>query len=96
MARSYGFVGFTIRRAGGGVGRGCQTPSTYSSMRELTSTYSVGVKQVGSSCGQPGEENSNTAANKWLMVAIPPLLRLTTHTKVSRGFVIQNRARNGE
>jgi hypothetical protein len=27
---------------------------------------------VGSSCGQPGEESSNIAANKWLMVANSP------------------------
>ena len=45
-------------------------------VERLTSTCSVGVIQVGSSCGQPGDENSNIAANKWLMVAMPPLLCL--------------------
>ena len=40
-------------------------------VERLTSTCSVGVIQVGSSCGQPGDENSNIAANKWLMVAFP-------------------------
>jgi len=39
---------------------------------KLIFTYSVGVMHVGSSCGQPGDENNNIAANKWLMV--PPLL----------------------
>ena len=46
-------------------------------VERLTSTCSVGGIQVGSSCGQPGDENSNIAANKWLMVAFPPLLCLT-------------------
>ena len=26
-----------------------------------------------SSCGQPRDENSNIAANKWLMATIPPV-----------------------
>ena len=53
-------------------------------VERLTSTYSVGVIHVDSSCGQPGEENNKIAANKWLMVAIPPLLRLDTDTKLSQ------------
>ena len=40
-------------------------------VERLTSTYSVGVMHVGSSCGQPGDENSNIAANKWLMARYP-------------------------
>jgi hypothetical protein len=45
----------------------------------LISTYSVGVMQPGSSCGQPGEENSSIAANKWLMlIASPPAASLST------------------
>ena len=39
--------------------------------REINLDISVRVIHVASSCGQPGEENSNIAANKWLMVAIP-------------------------
>jgi hypothetical protein len=40
-------------------------------VERLTSTYSVGVIHIGSSCGQPGEENSNIAANNWFMVEFP-------------------------
>jgi putative AlgH/UPF0301 family transcriptional regulator len=41
-------------------------------VERFTSTCSVGVIHVGCSCGQPGDENSNIAANKWLMVAMSP------------------------
>jgi hypothetical protein len=50
----------------------------------LTSTCSVGVIQVGSSCGQPGDKNSNTAANKWLMVALPRTVLTTILNCVCR------------
>ena len=46
-------------------------------MERLTSTYSVGVMHLGSSCGQPGEENSKIAANKWFM-RMPPGAALDT------------------
>ena len=52
-------------------------------VERLTSTYSVGVIHVGSSCGQPGEENSNIAANKWLM-RIPPAAAVAHQTKLRR------------
>ncbi len=51
-------------------------------VQRCTSTCSVGVMHVGSSCGQPGVENNNIAANKWLMVAMPPLLCLDTDIKL--------------
>jgi hypothetical protein len=73
------------------------TVSGGSAIRDrLTSTYSVGVMQLGSLCGQPGEENNSTAANKWLMLMVSPAAGEQAHGRYTRlnrsrllGLVIQ-------
>ena len=72
------------------------TVSGGSAIRDrLTSTYSVGVMQLGSLFGQPGEENSSTAANKSFSWS-PQLLVRQAHGRYTRlnwsrllGLVIQ-------